>query len=192
MNFVAHAVVAGRERDLPAFAFGAMVPDLRRMARAPLELAHVDVAAGVAAHHRADAAFHASPRFKRWMADVVAAMPADTRGARAAAHVAVELAIDGRLLAAEAVAAYRHAVDWAGDAVVGPWATLVDHLRGGDLLDAYATPDGIAGRVVGIMRRRPRLVAIVPDAAELAIGVDAVLPSIERELDAVLDEISRA
>lgn len=189
MNFVGHAVVAGRERSEPAYAFGAMVPDLQRMAREPLVEVHDDIAAGIAAHHRADAAFHESPTFKAWMSTVVDAMAEHGRGARAAAHVAVELAIDGHLLTNGDAAAYDEAMRWAGDELDGRWGLLVDRMRAGEVVDAYATADGIATRVVAVMVRRPRLLPITPDVSDLAAGVSAVLPAIRAGAEDVLGEV---
>jgi hypothetical protein len=190
VNFVAHAVVAGRQRDEPAYAFGAMVPDLQRMARVPLDVVHDDVAAGIASHHRADAAFHDLPEFKQWMATVVAAMREQGRGARAAAHVAVELAIDGHLITSGSVGSYDGALGWAGRALDGRWGLLVDRMRTGEVIDAYAGAEGIASRVVAVMLRRPRLAPITPDVDDLAAGVVAVMPAIHDGADDVVDAVS--
>jgi hypothetical protein len=149
------------------------------------------VAAGVESHHRADAAFHDSAMFKAWMRTVVAAMSAQDRGARAAAHVAVELAIDGHLLATDATNPYDDALTWAAGALDGSWSVLVERMRAGDVVDAYRTADGIASRVVGVMRRRPRLAPITPAVPDLARGVVVVLPAIVEGLDELLEEVSR-
>jgi hypothetical protein len=190
VNFVAHAVVAGRQvAGEPAFAFGATVPDLHRLAGVSLDLDDPLLHAGVAAHHRADAAFHESPAFHRWMGDVVEAMERPGRGTRAAAHVAVELAIDGHLLATGTAAAYDDALAWASGAVGGRWAVLVERLRAGAVVDAYASANGIAERVVAIMLRRPRLAPITPDAGDLAAGLASVIPAIATGTDAVLLDV---
>jgi hypothetical protein len=192
VNFVAHAVVAGRQRDEPGYAFGAMVPDLQRMAREPLDVAHVEVADGIASHHRADAAFHDLPVFKRWMAEVVAGMQEQGRGARAAAHVAVELAIDGHLLATGATGPYDGALRWASGALDGRWGLLVDRMQGGEVIDAYGSAPAIAARVVGVMLRRPRLAPITPDVDDLATGIGSVLGAIGDEADDVVRVVSRS
>jgi hypothetical protein len=183
VNFVAHAVVAHRQRAEPAFAFGAMVPDLLRLTRrAPLEPARDDdvVLAGIAAHHRADAAFHDHPTFKGWTATLVDAMPEPDRGARAAAHVAVELLIDGVLLERGDAGAYEDALAWAGTSLDGTWAELVDRMRIGDIVAAYASPEGVAERVAGIMQRRPRLARLGVRPEPLATAVRAVEPAVRR------------
>ena len=194
MNFVGHAVVAGHERDDAAFAFGAMVPDLSRFAgRAPLPRTDARAAldAGVESHHRVDAVFHDHPRFRSWMATVVAAMPVPDRGSRAAAHVAVELAIDGALLRAGRAAAYDRALRWASGAVgVGPWGEVVDRMRRGAVVEAYGSPEAIADRVVSVLERRPRLRRLGVDRAALATAVAAVLPELEPAVPDLVLELS--
>jgi hypothetical protein len=185
VNFVAHAVVAGGG---DAVAFGAMVPDLRAFARgAPLPVEHPDLDEGIRSHHRVDAAFHASPVFASWMRTVATAMD-DGRAARAAAHVAVELAIDGVLLARERAGAFYGAVDWAASAFDGPWLDVATRLGRDEVVDAYRSPAGVARRTVGAISRRPRLSRLALDEPALAGAVALVLPDIERDLDAVLAE----
>ena len=195
MNFVGHAVVAWRERAEPAYAFGAMVPDLRRFARREDPLPTRDagaLAAGVLSHHRADAAFHDHKLFRSWMADVVAAMPAPDRGARAAAHVAVELAIDGLLLDGGEAAAYGDALDWARPSFDGAWHELVTRMDTGEIIEAYRTADGIAARVVGVMNRRPRLARLAVDRHALTTAVASVIPKIEGWLPDLLHDVEVA
>ena len=193
MNFVAHAVVAWRERAEPAFAFGAMVPDLSRLTRrAPLEPArdaHV-VTAGVAAHHRADAVFHDHPTFKTWMATLVDHMPEPDRGARAAAHVAVELLVDGVLLERGAAGAYDDALLWGDAVLAGPWGDLVARMRVGDIVTAFASPEGIGERVAGILQRRPRLARLGVTAGPLAAAVRAVEPAVRGGAETLVTEVS--
>ena len=190
MNFVGHAVVAGCERADAAYAFGAMVPDLRRFAGgAPLPLDDALIDAGIASHHRVDAAFHDHPQFRRWMAALVDAMPVADRGARAAAHVAVELAIDGVLLRRGA-AAYADAVEWAQQRVDGMWGDVTARMRAGAIVDAYGSAAGVADRVVSVMERRPRLRPIAPRRDDLRRAVAVVLPSIEPDVDGLVAELS--
>ena len=65
MNFLAHAEVARRSGGDADFVLGAVLPDLLPMAGVRLDRDAVPaaVAAGWSEHHRADAAFHASPTF---------------------------------------------------------------------------------------------------------------------------------
>ena len=67
MNLVGHVAVAvehAPDATAPYLA-GAMLPDLAAMARVRLAPAGGDLGDGVAVHHAADAAFHAS----RWFND---------------------------------------------------------------------------------------------------------------------------
>lgn len=184
MNFVAHAVVAGEPAP---FAFGAMVPDLLELVRgAPLGIESDDVAAGVRSHHAVDGAFHDHPAFKRWMR-VVRDELGGTRIAYAAAHVGVELAMDGVLLERQATTAFDGAMQWACDELDGPWRELAE--RAPELVDAYRTPGGVARRTAGAISRRPRLSRLVLDERDLARAVGIVLPDIEAGLDALLAEL---
>jgi hypothetical protein len=192
VNFVGHAVVAWRERAEPAFAFGAMVPDLRRFADRAVPAPTRDLGAlvaGVDSHHRVDAAFHDHELFRAWTAAVLAAMPSPDRGARAAAHVAVELAIDGLLLARDGAGAYAVSLDWAAASFDGPWLATVVRMRTGEIVEAYGSAEGIAARVVGVMDRRPRLRRLAVDEAALVAAVAGVTPTIESSLDRLLRDL---
>lgn len=181
MNFVAHAVVAGEPAP---FAFGAMVPDLVKLVRgAPLDTESADVHAGVRSHHVVDRAFHEHDTFKAWMR-VVRDELGGTRIAYAAAHVGVELAMDGVLLERERTAAFDDAMAWAREELAGPWRELAE--RAPDVVDAYRTPIGVARRTCGAISRRPRLSRLALDEHDLARAIAVVLPEIERDLDAVL------
>lgn len=202
MNFVAHAVVADAEGDAwfepsergaGAYAFGAMVPDLRAFAAGiqltPPEVDRGRVEAGIRSHHRVDSAFHRDARFKAWMAEVSEEL-GNGRAARAAAHVAVELAIDGQLLDAGRAAAFYDALSWAGDALTGPWHAMVDRLASDELVGAYSTAEGVARRTVGAIGRRARLSRLELDAGALATAIANVAPTIANGLDAVLVSLS--
>lgn len=185
MNFVAHAVVAGEPAP---YAFGAMVPDLLKLVRgAPLGVESDDVTAGVRSHHEVDGAFHEHPTFKRWMR-VVREELGGTRIAYAAAHVGVELAMDGVLLERGATVAFDGAMTWARAELDGPWRELAE--RAPEVVDAYRTPAGVARRTAGAISRRPRLSRLALDEHDLARAIDVVLPDIESGLDDVLYELS--
>jgi hypothetical protein len=103
MNFFGHVVVATWQpaRDART-ALGAMLPDLVGVAGlrgvAPGD---PEVARGVALHHRTDEVFHASDTFVSLQTLLRSALEArGIRGgpARAAAHVGIELLLDGLLL----------------------------------------------------------------------------------------------
>lgn len=185
MNFIAHAVVAGAPAP---FAFGAMVPDLTKLVRgAPLGITSDDVDAGVRSHHAVDSAFHDHPTFKAWMRIVRDEM-GGTRIAYAAAHVGVELAMDGVLLERAQTAAFDGAMAWAEVALVGPWREIAQ--RAPEVVDAYRTPAGVARRTAGAISRRPRLSRLALDERDLARAIAVVVPDIESGLDALLVELA--
>ncbi|MCC6213681.1 MAG: hypothetical protein IT376_02350 [Polyangiaceae bacterium] len=101
MNFFGHAAIAGRFSPSPAFALGAMLPDLAAMIGArPPSSVDDDVSRGVELHHATDAAFHDLAAFRELVAGAERELRARglSRGsARAAAHVGVELLLDGEL-----------------------------------------------------------------------------------------------
>jgi hypothetical protein len=184
VNFIAHAVVAGSPAP---FAFGAMVPDLVKLVGgAPLDVDSSDLDAGIRSHHVVDAAFHDHPTFLVWQR-VVRAELGGTRIGFAAAHVAVELMMDGVLLARARTAPFDDAIGWAHAELRGPWRELAE--RAPEVVDAYRTPDGVARRTIGAISRRPRLSKLVIDRDELARAVAVVLPAIEAGLDGVLADL---
>src|SRR5688500_6518447 len=121
-----------------------MVPDLLKLVRgAPLDTDSDEVAAGVRAHHAVDSAFHEHGTFKAWMR-VVRDELGGTRIAYAAAHVGVELAMDGVLLERDRTQAFDDAMGWARAELIGPWRELAERVP--EVVDAYRSPAGVARR----------------------------------------------
>jgi hypothetical protein len=193
VNFFGHAAVARHVDDDPAFLLGAMAPDLLRMcaavAGAPTS---PKIAAGEAHHLAVDARFHASPAFTgltAWAARELIEAGVLRGPARGAAHIGIELCLDG-LLAADfrARAAYDRSLAEA-EAAEAPfvfrdagsgerWRTLVARLRAGAIPDAYRDPDFVAARLVGALAPRPRL-ALAPEDAPV---LRAFLPALMRRV----------
>jgi hypothetical protein len=178
------------ERPSTRFLLGAAAPDLARMGQVPVAgSGPPDLVAGVAAHHRTDAAFHGSTWFRERNRALVAEL--DRRGvrrgpARGAGHVVVELLLDGALL---------EDPDHAG--TFGPaWAALgeptqdalamvpADHRhRWSDLLRRltdrlepvrYGEATYAADRTAGTLGFRPRLAMTEDEEAALReVAVDA-------------------
>ena len=106
MNFIGHLAVARWFGADPAVGFGAMLPDFCSMAGVrPARPTAIGVppslATGLALHVRTDAAFHGTATFIGLCADgalALAAPPLGRGSVRAAAHLAVELFLDGELL----------------------------------------------------------------------------------------------
>jgi hypothetical protein len=173
MNFFAHAVVGLWHSEDRRFVLGAMLPDLSAMLGLRLGGSLDPVLdAGIQCHHTTDAAFHGSPHFVRLCARSVEVLTARGVGrgtARAAAHVGVELLLDGMLSHdAQAHAAYQEAL-----------ATGVDHglidglgwpaeqrdrmlaglarLRLAPVPVGYREPEFVTERLEYVLSRRPRL-----------------------------------
>lgn len=173
MNFFAHALVASWRSRSPAYALGAMLPDLASMvgARTPV-VDHVEVAAGVELHHATDRAFHRLPVFVRAMAEIQERLMRRGVGrgpAAGAAHVGFELCLDGALLdEPDAVPSYLAALDaargdlratipWPEPDAAGRWHALVDRLASYGPPDRYRDPALVTDRVARALASRPRL-----------------------------------
>lgn len=193
MNFYAHLSVAMRLGHRPATGFGAMLPDLVRMAgvNMPGDLPEA-VATGVWLHHRTDEAFHGHVAFvegsRALRAELDRINELSAGAARAIAHVGWELLLDGVVAAGDPPtvwtaawdAADRHGIDLAG---------LAGHLRDPSWPRRYGDPQWIAERLVRILAARPRLAfspaqrAAVADALALtAASVASAAPRVMAEV----------
>jgi hypothetical protein len=201
MNWYAHAVVAEEQTGDPACVLGAMLPDLAAAVGARVAPAREGgLADGLRLHAAADAAFHAAPAFAALVADGRAALETAglaRGGARGAAHVGIELLLDGWLAerrgrsaifaAALALAAplaaeprlFRSAPDPAR------WLELCARLRTGAVPEGYARPERAALGVERALSRRPRLalangdrVALEAWLAEMKAPVAACAPAL--------------
>jgi hypothetical protein len=210
VNFVSHMVVARHVSPAATnrLLLGAAAPDLARMARVPVATdGRADFTAGVATHHRTDAVFHELDWFRAQNRRLVRLL--GDRGvrrgpARGAAHVLVELLLDGALLTRA-----EHATTFAG-----PWAAMaepdadalamapVEHRRQWvDFLDqitsrleptAYGDPAYAADRTAGTLARRPRLAMTDQEQACLRELADEVQPQITEEAEGVLAAVIEA
>jgi hypothetical protein len=128
-----------------------------------------------------DARFHSNPAFTALQAATARAFIHDglPRGAaRGAAHVGIELFLDGALggepRARDAYA--RSLADaetkdtpfvWRDEPSRLRWRALVLRLRAGAIPDQYRDPDFVADRVIGALARRPRLALTAHEATIL-------------------------
>lgn len=191
VNFFGHAwLAAGRNAD-PRFVLGAMLPDLAPMAGLRLRGANdAALSAGIAHHLAVDAVFHALPAFQMLTADAARALRRAglRRGpARGAAHIGIELLLDGWLARRCGVPdAYRTALAYAPQfgallrfapgrpcaqttiatahrnpsnaaGVAWTFPELCRKLAASPLPEAYAEPNYTAARVAAALARRPRL-----------------------------------
>jgi hypothetical protein len=194
MNFVGHAMAARWEHDDPRFVLGAMLPDLAPMCGARLLAVDDEVlAAGVACHHRADAAFHQAPAFSALCAEARAWLRAAglARGpVLAAAHVGVELLLDGCWLDDPAVdRAYLDAIAhatrlpagaivWAHDEHARRFTLLGERLHAAGSPRAYRDPVEVGLRLARILARRPRLSPAPGDEEQLVRWAEAARPGV--------------
>lgn len=210
MNFFAHALVASWRSRSPAYALGAMLPDLAGMvgARTP-PVEHLEVAAGVELHHATDRAFHRLPAFVRATSEIQARLMGRGLGrgpAAGAAHVGFEICLDGALLdEPDAVPHYLAALEaargelrgvfsWPAADTAARWEALVDRLA------SYGPPHQrtldlsvVAERVARALAGRPRLAldvlgadlvrAEMPDIAASALAAaPGILLALRAEL----------
>lgn len=203
VNFFGHAAVASWDaRAAPAFVLGAMLPDFASMIGARLGAqTDAEVARGVDLHHATDAVFHRAP--------VVLGLFREAEGRlrdrgvrkgpmRAAAHVGVELLLDGVLArepghrdAYAAGLAAEAAIVWRDGEGAARCAALLARLRG------YGPPDE-AGPAAGaaVARRIERALAgrtlLAPDAAEreaIAAVMDELAARVAVAAPAVLMQV---
>jgi len=204
VNFFGHAAVASWDPNATgAFALGAMLPDFITMSgAASVRPAHGETRRGVALHHATDEVFHAAPDFialmERARADLERA--GVRRGsAWAAAHVGVELLIDGTIVTDERVGAlYLRALrdaethlahDGADDG--SRVAQLLDRLRAAGIPYPYADPRAVAVRVHRALLLRPRLAL---DGGHIDVLVNVlgdVASTVRVHAGALLDHVRR-
>lgn len=205
VNFVGHAMAALWERDDPGFVLGAMLPDFATMCGARLvDASDGAIAAGVGFHHRTDGAFHGAPTFLRLCTEARHGLrEAGVRRATAlaAAHVGVELLLDGHWLDDPRVdAAYldaiEHAVEmprsalrWQGDDGAARFEGLCARLRAIGSPRAYRDAAEVGRRVERILAARPRLAPGPGDGERLVAwavgaraGIVAAGPRVRAEL----------
>lgn len=204
MNFFGHLVAARRASDDPAFLLGAMLPDFVSLCGVRPEVTSPAIAGGVDHHHRADATFHDGPAFRALLRETVAAL--DTRGlargpSRGAAHLAIELLLDGVLatrdhhshrlyhatLAAAGPADLGRGLAFPdGTAAAARWWRLHTRLVAGPLPAAYADPDFVCDRTADALSYRPRL-ALHHLSVE---ALRAYLPTLKARVELSADQLT--
>ena len=204
MNFFAHATLAREYEPSPAFALGAMLPDLVGMLGVN-EPQGVDgaVRLGMAHHHEADAAFHYARAFGTLMAEGVALLKEQgvERGrARGASHVGIEILLDGVLaVAAEARAHYQAALSHGRAECAGwRWRATEDSYRVQDLCGRLTArpiqedswdPERVAWRVERALSVRPRFVLSGTDVAHVRRWATFFRARVQELAPGLLDEV---
>jgi hypothetical protein len=203
VNFFGHASVATWSGDAsPEYVFGAMLPDFVAItgarSTAPCD---AEIARGVALHHATDAVFHAAPTFVALMGEARARLGDAGLGggaSRAAAHLGIELLLDGTLVGAEpharayeqALATLREAHLRFDDPAHGPryWAFHA-RLRGYGVPHGYVDPAFVAARIRDALAGRPRLALGDVSVDDLARVLATLRPEITRRAETLLDEV---
>lgn len=192
MNYFGHAAVASRQTTgdaLAGVALGAMLPDFGVMCGARIASGGTaDIDLGIALHHATDAVFHHAPAVRALFRDAEARL--DARGVRrgprrAAAHVGVELVLDGVLLDearhrdayTAAIALEPTSLVWREDGDADRFATLHARLRAYGLPEDLRRPRAAAERIFRMLAGR-RLLA--PDPSERAAIADVLEESAPR------------
>ncbi|MCE2391120.1 MAG: hypothetical protein J4G09_06495 [Proteobacteria bacterium] len=174
MNYFGHACVANWSTDSPAVVLGAMLPDFAAMVRARIaSLQSGRLREGAALHQRTDAAFHRLAEFRRLYRDGARALEERGLGrgpARGAAHVGVELLLDGELLDQPgAQTAYldalraasrpelARAIHWRSPDAARRWVNLLDRLREAGAPLGYRTPGRVAEGIERALHGRRHL-----------------------------------
>lgn len=205
MNFFGHATVATWSPEAPAaYVLGAMLPDFASLSGARSLAADAPtVARGIALHHRTDDVFHAAPTFVALMID---ARERFTRAgvangpARAAAHIGIEMLLDGTLVGEISLGrAFLSAIEALREEHVR-FAT-VEHaarfwhfharVRGYGIPYAYVDADFVADRVAGALAGRPRLALGTSPVSDVARVLRAIQPHVVAQAETLLDEIRR-
>lgn len=188
MNFFGHCAVASWVAPEPAFALGAMLPDLANMiGQRHIESSDHLLAQGIAFHHRTDAVFHDSPTFvrlQRMARRVLQSTGVDRGPSLAVAHIGLEILLDARLagekryrlhyqraLESLELETARRVLDWGrpdGDS----WSQF-DALRHRLLLRqtqlAPRTPEQLFQRLSFILAGRPAL-ALRPEHQDSVVA----------------------
>lgn len=205
MNFYAHAVVAEARRTDADFVLGSMLPDLAAMAG--LRVAGADsteLRQGIRLHHESDERFHACAVFGALTRDGARDLQALglRRGpARGAAHVGIELLLDGWLVGERPPTdAYRSAIDRAAvcsDTVqwrtppTKEWRRLCARITTAEATDGYKDPAEVARRTARALARRPRLALAEQEFGPLETWLRTVRARVAHHGPALLEAAER-
>jgi hypothetical protein len=205
MNFFGHAVVACWSRASPRFVLGAILPDLNGMAGVrPVRMLDTEVDAGVTHHHRTDAVFHGLPSFVT--SCTAARRELQSHGvprgpAMAAAHVGIELLLDGELASSssEALHTYREAlhaarsapIEWRCAKDAEQFAQVVLRLQSAHLPEAYRDPAMTGDRLLRVLARRPRLRMPPEHEAVMLRWLTQLQPELRGRVPSLLEDLRR-
>lgn len=183
MNFVGHALAATWVDADPRFALGAMLPDFASMAAAGGPRVRLgddhgpEVQAGIAWHHRTDHAFHGCPAFVELTDAGTAALRRAGLGrgpSLAAAHVGVELLLDGELCHDAALVRHYHGALACDAELAPPLRAVVRRLAEIGTPHWYRDTAEVAARLFRILGARPKLAIATEELDALGEWLRAV------------------
>lgn len=204
VNFFGHAAIASWHSPADAgVALGSMLPDFASMCGARLdEQRDPRVAAGVALHHATDAVFHRAPVVLALFRDAgrrLAARAVRRGPSRAAAHVGVELLLDGVWLDEPRhrdgfLAALAHPVEvaWRDPDGAPRYAALAARLRAHGLPTDLGHGAGVARRLARTLAGRALLAPTSAELAAIAEVMDDLGPRIAAAAPTVLTQVRAA
>jgi hypothetical protein len=203
VNFFGHATVASWSGRSARFVLGAMLPDFATMANARVTaIADPEIDAGVALHHRTDAVFHRSTVFVQLCRAGAAVLRARGPGrgpSLGAAHLGIELLLDGMLVNDRAAAsAYGAALACAADVGLrwsdngARWQQIRRRLSERGVPVEYRDPHQVARRVRWALSQRPRLALADGDEHRVADWLASLRPTLAKASAPLLDELRAA
>jgi len=204
VNYFGHASVASWRAtpgELGGLALGSMLPDFATMSGARVAGSTDEIIArGIELHHLTDRVFHHAPAVVGLMRDAEARLTARgcRRGpTRAAAHVGVELLLDGVLVddprhrsAYEAALAIDPApITWRDDGDAARFAWLHDRLRQHGVPDDLRRPASVAARLFRMLAGRRLLAPTSEEQDTIARVLAELQPRVTVAAPTVLQQV---
>jgi acyl carrier protein phosphodiesterase len=197
VNFFGHAAVASWSTAEPGAVLGSMLPDLATMCGGRITSTDdATVEAGIALHHRTDAAFHQLPVVVALMRELDGELDQRqcARGPRrAVAHIGVELLLDGVLTAEPpyrtaylAGLAHEPALRWRDADEPVRFAFVLERLRARGVPEDLRRADAITVRLSRILAHRPLLAPSLDDLRAIQQSLVAFQPRLEVAADTVM------
>lgn len=204
MNFFGHAAVASSYGVEPRFVLGAMLPDfLSMLGKVHITVGDAELGRGIAFHHATDAAFHDVAEFVRLVGEARSILSAGGLGkgaARAAAHVGVELLLDGALTrsptgrtaylgALEHATTRELAIDWRYAREEARFRELMARLLEYGIPEEAPAPEAVARRLHRVLASRPRLSFPEDRTSAVAEWVVHARPAVVGCTQSILEEL---
>lgn len=181
-----------------------MLPDFASMCRGRIHsVDHDEISAGVSLHHLTDKAFHALPVFRQLTKRTdlhLRSLGVRRGGARAGAHVAIELLLDGILVergaasqlylaAIDSAPDVAEAIEWRDDDHDARWRNLIERLAERGVPRGYMDADTVTDRVTLVLGRRPLLALDANDEHIVRAEMSALQRQVEDQADDIMGSL---